>query len=247
MASLDEERRPEKHQPEKTLHHRANLSVYMQIRTMVIDNAIRPNERLSIRILADKFDTSSTRVREALIRLAVEGLVVHYPNGGFFTRPMAVRELADAYEFAIVLLEHCVKRPAPDFDGRSWDKLMMFLQVQRGALERLRKASAETQSQFVEELYIRLAALSENQYIIESIQAFILRTTYVRRLDFAQPLRAQVMMQDMEELVELISARDCNEAITNLYRQFETRLERLPELVNEGNARSLLARPLRVR
>ena len=56
---------------------------YDLLRALVLDSELSPGERLRIEHLSQRFDVSQTPVREALNRLAAEGLVVQEAYRGF--------------------------------------------------------------------------------------------------------------------------------------------------------------------
>lgn len=60
-----------------------------------------PGSRLSPAALASQFQLSTTIIREALTRLAGEGLITIIPNRGFFIPELSLRELSDLTELRI--------------------------------------------------------------------------------------------------------------------------------------------------
>jgi DNA-binding GntR family transcriptional regulator len=65
--------------------------VYELLRTRIIDLVLEPDARLNADRLADEMDVSPTPVREALNRLAAEGLVTIAPYRGFRVSPLLSR------------------------------------------------------------------------------------------------------------------------------------------------------------
>ncbi|MEM7144071.1 MAG: GntR family transcriptional regulator [Verrucomicrobiota bacterium] len=70
---------------------------YSQIRTMLVRGDLAPGERLVTRSLASKIGVSLAPVREALNRLASEGLVEHVPGAGAFVRNADRQDLEEIY------------------------------------------------------------------------------------------------------------------------------------------------------
>lgn len=219
-------------------------SVYTKLKELVLNQAIRPNEKLSIRVLGTRFDTSTTRVREALIRLAVEGIIEHLPNGGFFTRPLALRDLQDAYNIAFVLLKQSIETEMSQFE------ICRVSNCSRHSIDNEERSNTaicntpNTTTDFVEQTYIQIAGLSGNRWVMRTIKTFNITTGYVRKLDLADQNRAREVAQDMRELIGLLEADRPEDAVVNLRSQFSKKLERLADLVKEANARALHARPL---
>jgi DNA-binding GntR family transcriptional regulator len=70
---------------------------YDELRTMIVHGNIRPNERLIEVDLAERLNVSRTPVREALQRLASDGLVVS-ARRGWVVREMTLTEIVEIYE-----------------------------------------------------------------------------------------------------------------------------------------------------
>ena len=68
---------------------------YTQLRDKVWSGELTPGTRLVNRSLGEELGVSTITVREAIHRLAVEGLVKHVPNAGAFVRTMNRKEMID--------------------------------------------------------------------------------------------------------------------------------------------------------
>lgn len=96
----------------------ANL-IYKALLDDIISMRLRPNERLSERELVDRFGVSRTPVREAILRLADEGLVVIFPQAGTFVARIPVRLLCESImirrSLELLMVENaCVVRTDAD-------------------------------------------------------------------------------------------------------------------------------------
>lgn len=76
--------------------------MYEHLRAAIIHGDIRPNERLVEVVLAAQLNASRTPVREALQRLAGEGLVSTLPSG-WVAREHTVEDIRDIYETRLAL------------------------------------------------------------------------------------------------------------------------------------------------
>lgn len=68
---------------------------FEQLRADIIGATLRPNERLRIQALSERYGVGATAIREALSRLVPEGLVVFEDQRGFCVAPMSRAELLD--------------------------------------------------------------------------------------------------------------------------------------------------------
>lgn len=67
--------------------------IYAELRKDLIDCRMRPGDRLRTNELAARFGASLSAVREALVRLAAEGLAVADPRRGFRAAPISSGDL----------------------------------------------------------------------------------------------------------------------------------------------------------
>lgn len=67
--------------------------VYESLRKDIISGAFAPGDKLRIDQLCDKYDATSTPVREALNQLAMEGFVKRKDQRGFFVSILTLKEL----------------------------------------------------------------------------------------------------------------------------------------------------------
>lgn len=72
--------------------------VHAQILRALQNGSIAPTERLHQERLADMLNVSRTPVREALLRLEQDGILISTSNGGFELRPISERDVADIYK-----------------------------------------------------------------------------------------------------------------------------------------------------
>ena len=73
------------------------------LRAALVSGQLRPGEVYSAPMLAAKLGVSATPVREAMIDLVKEGLVVTAPNKGFIVRELSAREMDEITEIRRLL------------------------------------------------------------------------------------------------------------------------------------------------
>lgn len=73
------------------------------VRDLIISGAISDNEPIRQDTLAAELKVSKIPLREALTRLVEEGLVVAYPNRGFYVRAMSLAEAEDIFALRLKL------------------------------------------------------------------------------------------------------------------------------------------------
>ena len=73
-------------------------TVYRQVRDAIVDGAYPADSQLVQERIADGLGVSRTPVREALSRLAVEGLVTWVPRSGYTVNGLTDTEITDVFE-----------------------------------------------------------------------------------------------------------------------------------------------------
>lgn len=90
------------------------LLVHAQLREDVLAGVLLPGQRLRLVELAGRFSASQSVIREALTRLAEQGLAVATPQQGFRVTPLSISELdelTDArVEIETLVLSRAVRR-----------------------------------------------------------------------------------------------------------------------------------------
>ena len=72
-----------------------NPSTYQQLRNDILEGEIEPESKLSIAVLAERYGSSAAPVREALSRLAAEGLVTRRGQRGYWAAPISAEEFVE--------------------------------------------------------------------------------------------------------------------------------------------------------
>lgn len=70
-------------------------SLYLKIRSMIVENVLRPGEKILQNKLAEEIGVSRTPIVKALHKLVSEGLVDNLPNRGFYVHVLNISELLE--------------------------------------------------------------------------------------------------------------------------------------------------------
>ena len=105
--------------------------VYDALRQQILDLTLRPGAKLDEMTLVRRLGVSRTPVREALIRLASEGLVFLLPHHGAQVAPLDLLDMAEYFE-ALEILERIVSRWAA---ARRTDEDLTRIEAARDAYD----------------------------------------------------------------------------------------------------------------
>jgi len=98
--------------PNDTLVRNAGVAATELIRRMIIEGRLQPGQRLKEEELARELGISRTPIREALLTLQAEDLVVATPNRGATVRVHDADDLHDQYELRALLEGFAARRAA---------------------------------------------------------------------------------------------------------------------------------------
>jgi DNA-binding GntR family transcriptional regulator len=85
---------------------------YRSIRRMILDGGLQPGQRMSHRILSENLGIGRSPVRDAILQLEAEGLVVQRGQKGVLLRELTPKELGDIYELRLVIEPFLAERAA---------------------------------------------------------------------------------------------------------------------------------------
>lgn len=110
--------------------------VVAQVRTAIIEGRLRPNDHITEAILTEQLGVSRTPVREALILLEREGLVVFSPNRGAFVRAFEESDVADIFSMRTMLENFAAESILPHINQADLNRLENLIAQQQQAIER---------------------------------------------------------------------------------------------------------------
>ena len=84
--------------------------VYGNIRADILACTLAPGAHIHENDLAVRYDVSKSPVRDALLRLEVEGLIEVLPRKGYRVRPISIVDVGELYEMRLLLEKACVRR-----------------------------------------------------------------------------------------------------------------------------------------
>lgn len=183
--------------------------VYRALRTGILDGTLAPATRLVEVQLASQFEVSRTPVREALKRLAAEGLVALDPVRGMVVREIDSREAEDIYVIREMLDGLVGRLAAERISPAALAKLRLLTELtQQAADHRSWAAIVQMNISFHEVLYTaaaneRLSAIGRS--LEESVRRF-------SSMAFNTPERVCEVIQEHTEIIEALEARDPDRA-----------------------------------
>ncbi|HWM81274.1 MAG TPA: GntR family transcriptional regulator [Pseudolabrys sp.] len=183
----------------------------LQLRKAIVIGRLEPGSLHSEQTIAARLGLSRTPIREALLQLAGEGLIVFLPNRGARIVDLDAAHLAQVLQFRAAIEGCGASRMAANPNPKRIAKLEAELKRQRAILrsgERLQWVDANT------DFHTLLAEASENRLMIE---AFGPLASHTKRLGYRMNHRTQRMQESLDEhsaIVDAIRRGDVDRART---------------------------------
>jgi DNA-binding GntR family transcriptional regulator len=199
---------------------------YGEIREMIVSLELRPGAVIDERGLMERLGIGRTPTREALRRLAQEGLVDVYPRRGMFVTSVEIRDLASLAEVRSVLESHAARlaaERATDEDRETLDGLL-------DELERRTDLDTHELMALDERIHRQIYSSAHNPFIESTLEAYYvlaLRIWYLA-LDRTRELEQAVLGH--RELLEAILDGDADRAERTMRRhvlEFEESMRRI--------------------
>jgi len=204
--------------------------VYQSLKSSVISNQFPAGERLNIEILAEDLRVSITPVRESLLRLVAEGLIVTVPKMGFFMKTLSESDIRNLYELNHVLVDWSVSCLIADEIPCSIIGVPE-LSVLSKKLTLLNAPSDEVIANSVGQLFAACAKRSGNSEILLRVENASDRLNYIRICE------ARMQTTPLVALLEIIqhgSKGDYEHLRSSLNTQFELSIRMLPHVMRQG-------------
>ncbi len=103
---------------------------YQRILDLIMSGEAKPAEHLNERQLAEQLQMSRTPVRDALLVLEAEGLIVRHGRMGVQIKEMRIEEFLDALQIRDLLEPTVARMAAGKVDGAELDRLERALRTQ---------------------------------------------------------------------------------------------------------------------
>ena len=185
--------------------------VYEQVLKAILDERFRPGERLSIPDLANEMDVSQMPVRQAMDRLAEDGLVEVRPRSGTFVAQPEERDVADTFDLRRALDALAAETAVLHVT----DKDIIYLDE---TLDRMDEYAAAGDAGIQDhdrlnwEFHLFIVRLADNEKLYEMYQQLNahlkIASIHVSSHDWAN--RVPLAQREHREMVRALAQRDAN-------------------------------------
>ncbi len=187
-------------------------SVYDALRTEILCLTLAPGEMLDETTLAARFDLSRSPVREALIRLAGDGLVVTLPNRSTIVAPIEIASFPKYVE-ALDVAQRMNARLAAAL--RSEADLKEIARRQRGFVAAIKSKDHLAMSEANKDFHMAIAEAGRNPYLISFYERLLDQGRRMLHMHFEFLERSKdgiLLTDEHDEMIAAIKAKDVERA-----------------------------------
>jgi len=187
-------------------------NVYDALRTEILCLTLAPGETLDETTLAARFDLSRSPVREALIRLAGDGLVVTLPNRSTIVAPIEIASFPKYVE-ALDVAQRMNARLAAAL--RTEGDLKEIARRQRGFVAAIKSKDHLTMSEANKDFHMAIAEAGRNPYLISFYERLLDQGRRMLHMHFEFLERSKhgiLLTDEHDEMIAAIKAKDVERA-----------------------------------
>lgn len=204
-----------------------SVQVYQQLRTQIVALDIPPGAALSENDLAAAFGVSRTPVREALLRLADEGLVEIVPKSGTTVSRIPYTQLGEAIVIRKALEEVAVRAASMRATKSQFTGLWALIERQREA------AKADDRDAFHaadEAFHAAIAEAAGYPGIWRLVNQVKVQVDRMRHLTLPESGRMQRVTKEHAAVLAAMEKRDGDRAIAAMRSHLDGLEQSLPEI-----------------
>lgn len=194
--------------------------VYENIKSQLMDQHIQPGARINIDKVARQLQVSHTPIREALARLASEGLVTKEPLRGYSAVPLLdVSSFQQLYEMRLLLEPNAARKAAEMISD--YELLILEQQIATMQAGRLGQSYEEYQHFFATDatFHDAIAHASGNLFLQEALERLNAHL-HLYRLYFHAGT-ANETIAEHQEILAALHQRDADAAAACMVRHLE--------------------------
>lgn len=182
--------------------------VHEALRQAIIEQQLQPGARLPEDAIGDAFGTSRTIAREALGRLAVEGLVELKPNRGAFVANPSLDEGRDVFIVRRGLERMVAESLAGQLGAADIDQLRAFIAQEKRHAGKNEKEAIRLAGEF----HLLLARMTGNSLLVRYLTEVVSRCSLILAM-YGRPHSAECGVREHEEIADALIAGDASRAV----------------------------------
>lgn len=193
---------------------------------MVLGGELRPGERLNEVVIAESLGISRGPLREAIQRLASEGILTIVTHKGAYVHSVTEADLRELYELRIAIESYALRLGA----DRATDEQIAQL---RAELDRTRDILEDSDAPYPSKIDIheQFVSLAHNQALRTQTQEIYAQLRLARARSGNDPNRARAAYKEHVAILERITERDGRGAADLMEQHLKSGLDNALEMM----------------
>lgn len=186
-------------------------AVYETLKREILDLTLEPGSAIDEVKLAERFGISRTPVREAMVKLAGEGLVVTLPNRFTIVAPIDFPNLPQFFD-ALTLMYRVTTRLAAV--NRTESELAVIWKIQRDYTRAVEARDVPTMIEVNRNFHSQIAKAGKNRYYAELFERLLDEGRRLLRLYYSSynDELPRIYLQEHEVMLTAIESQDIDAA-----------------------------------
>lgn len=179
--------------------------VFETLREAIINQVLKPNERLMETQLAEELGVSRTPVREAIRKLELEGFVIMVPRRGVYVAGISMKDIYEVFEVRGALEALAASLAAERITEEELEEME----------RRLVKEAEETEANNLENIveidtsfHALLYKAARNERLINFVNNLQEQLHRFRSASLAHPGRSKTALEEHRKIVEALAERN---------------------------------------
>ncbi|HLI11631.1 MAG TPA: FCD domain-containing protein [Alphaproteobacteria bacterium] len=186
-----------------------------RLRNDILTGELAPGARLRIKQLCDRYEVGATPIREALSKLASEGLAVAEENKGFSVAPLTIEELRDITQLRQIIEGQAFRLAIQNGDDR-WESEIVasYHRLSRVITQPLSKAYEQRLAweRRHQEFHLALISACENRKLMRIAESLYSLLVRYRQILQTADMTTEGLLKIHQQLVDAALDRNLKSA-----------------------------------
>ena len=182
---------------------------YQHIRETLLSSGVYVGQKISHQDLGQKLGISNTPVREALFRLAAEGLLDYQNYKGFSIPAISLQEAEDIYESRELIEPYLTTKVARQM---TTDELKCFAQIQDEYADLISKPYHRHRLLIDKKFHIQIATLVGNATLNKTLNQLYAKLIFKSPIYEVSSNRARSAIREHTQVIRALKSRDGSRA-----------------------------------
>jgi len=183
---------------------RLSEKAYHLIKEKIVTLDLKPLSVIDEQALKDELDLGRTPIREALHRLAAEGLVIIAPRRGMFVADISITDLQKVFEVRMVLEGFCARLAAQ----KATEEQIAQMETVFEQLEQVADTDAEALMSIDTRLHELMYQAADNEFLDDSLCRLHALSLRLWHLVLNQLNDVKASIEEHGEIIAALKARD---------------------------------------